>query len=155
MGISGLAEQTHVWMVEGKHRLLDHLKDYPNWPLRGLFWLSKELFDDQLKRTTGPDARELHDIRNALEHKFLQVHEGWAQPFICGSSSSEGLGLSIGSDLLDTKALRVMKMARSALIQLALAIGVEERVRMREQPDIFMGSMPIFDLDDDRKRHNL
>jgi hypothetical protein len=42
----------NVWMAEGKPRLLDRFKDYPNWPLRGLFWLSKELFDDQLKHTT-------------------------------------------------------------------------------------------------------
>jgi hypothetical protein len=93
--------------------------------------LSKELFDNQMKDTTGPDARELHDIRNALEHKFLQVHEGWARPFKSASSTSDGQGLSIDSDLLETKALRVVKIARSALIQLALAIGVEERARKR------------------------
>jgi hypothetical protein len=74
---------------------LDRFKDYANWPLRGLFWLSKELFDHQVKRTTGPDARELYDIHNALEHKFLQVHEGWARPFMWAAPSSEGLGLSI------------------------------------------------------------
>lgn len=144
----------NVWMIEGKPRLLDRFKDYPNWPLRGLFWLSKELFDDQLKRTTGPDARELHDIRNALEHKFLQVHEGWARPFMWAAPSSEGLGFSIDSDLLETKALRVIKIARSALIQLALAIGVEERARARERPDTLIGSMSLFGLDDRRKRRD-
>lgn len=142
----------NVWMVEGKPQLLGRFRDYPNWPLRGLFWLSKELFDDQLKRTTGPDALELHDIRNALEHKFLQVHEGWARPFVWGAPSSEGLGFSIDSDLLEAKALRVTKIARSALIQLSLAIGVEERARTR--PDTFIGSMPVFELDDRRKRRD-
>jgi len=142
----------NVWMVEGKPQLLGRFKDYPNWPLRGLFWLSKELFDDHLKRTTGPDARELHDIRNALEHKFLQVHEGWARPFMRVVPSSEGLGFSIDSDLLEAKALRVMKIARSALIQLSLAIGVEERARTR--PDTLIGSMPVFELDDRRKRRD-
>lgn len=144
----------NVWMVEGKSRLLDRFKGYPNWPLRGLFWLSKELFDDQLKRTTGPDARELHDIRNALEHKFLQVHEGWAWPMMLASPSGEGLGLSIDSDLLERKALRVMKIARSALIQLALAIGVEERARGRGQTDTIIGAMALFGLDDRRKRRD-
>lgn len=142
----------NVWMVEGKPRLLDRFREYPNWPLRGLFWLSKELFDDQLKHTTGPDARELHDIRNALEHKFLHVHEGWARPFMWAAPSSEGLGFSIDSDLLEAKALRVMKIARSALIQLSLAIGVEEQART--QPDTFVGSMPVFELDDRRKRRD-
>lgn len=144
----------NVWMVEGKPRLLDRFKDYANWPLRGLFWLSKELFDDQLKRTTGPDARELHDIRNALEHKFLQVHEGWAWPIMGTPPSGEGLGLSIDSDLLEAKALRVTKIARSALIQLALAIGVEERASARERRDTIIGSMSLFGLDDHRKRRD-
>ncbi len=144
----------NVWMVEGKPRLLDRFKDYANWPLRGLFWLSKELFDGQLKRTTGPDARELHDIRNALEHKFLQVHEGWAWPIMRTPPSGEGLSLSIDSDLLEAKALRVMKIARSALIQLALAIGVEERARTQERPDTIVGSMSLFGLDDRRKRRD-
>lgn len=142
----------NVWMIEGKSRLLDCFKECPNWPLRGLFWLSKELFDDRLKSTTGPDARELHDIRNALEHKFLQVHEGWARPFMSTAPSSDGLGLSIDSDLLEAKALRVMMIARSALIQLALAIGVEERAR--NQPDMIIGSMSLFNLDDRRKRRD-
>ncbi|WP_422034416.1 LA2681 family HEPN domain-containing protein [Reyranella sp.] len=144
----------NVWMVEGKSRLHDRFMDYSNWPLRGLFWLSKELFDDQLKLTTGPDARELHEIRNALEHKFLQVHEGWAWSLGRPLPSGEGLSFLIDSDLLERKALRVMKMARSALIQLILAIGVEERARRREQPDTVIANMPLFGLDDRRKRRD-
>ena len=49
----------NVWMVENTQRLLDRFKEHSNWPLRGLFWLSKELFDEGLKQTTAPDAREL------------------------------------------------------------------------------------------------
>src|SRR3546814_20194833 len=47
-------------------------KAHANWPLRGLSWRSKELFDEQLKQSNAADARELHDIRNAFEHKYLQ-----------------------------------------------------------------------------------
>lgn len=144
----------NVWMVEGKARLLDRFKDYPNWPLRGLFWLSKELFDDSLKRTTGPDARELHDIRNALEHKFLQVHEGWAVPFMNGPPNSDGLGLSIDSDLLEAKALRVMKIARAALIQVVMAIAVEERKDATEDDSAMIGAMSLHGLEDRRKRRD-
>jgi hypothetical protein len=144
----------NVWTVEGKPRLLDRFKAYENWPLRGLYWLSKELFDDELKRTTGADARELYDIRNALEHKYLQVHEGWAWQLLQPRSSAEGLSLSIDSDLLDAKALRMMKMARSALIQLALAIGVEERTREQADPETIIGSMPLFGLEHRRKRRD-
>ncbi|WP_312313300.1 LA2681 family HEPN domain-containing protein [Sphingobium yanoikuyae] len=154
----------NVWMEEGKQRLLACFKKHSNLPLRGLFWLSKELFDEQLKQTTAPDARELHDIRNALEHKFLQLHEGWACSLMPVAPASDGLGLSISSDLLEAKALRVMKIARSALIQLALAIGVEERARARQEQEereqegldelVVIGSMPLFDLEDRRKRRD-
>jgi len=144
----------NVWMVEGKTQLLDCFKAYENWPLRGLYWLSKELFDDELEHTTAADARELHDIRNALEHKYLQVHEGWAWPIIAGPPSAHGLGLSVASDLLEAKARRVMKIARSALIQLVLAIGVEERARVWNGPGTLVGTMPLYGLEDRRKRRD-
>lgn len=144
----------NVWMTEGKLRLLDRFKVNQNWPLRGLYWLSKELFDNELKRTTGADARELHDIRNALEHKYLQVHEGWAWDLMLISPATNGLGISINSDLLEAKALRVMKIARSALIQLALAIGVEERNKSAAAPDQLIGSMPLYGLEERRKRRD-
>ncbi len=156
-GLGKIADRINfknVWMAEGKKQILERFKNHQNWPLRGLFWLSKELFDDQLKQTTGPDARALHDIRNALEHKFLQVHEGWAKPFMNSAPSSEGLGISIYSDLLESKAIRVMKIARSALIQLAIAISVEEQKRAREQHETLFGPMLLFDLEDDRKRRD-
>lgn len=142
----------NVWMVEGRTRLLDRFKAYENWPLRGLYWLSKELYDDDMKRSTGPDARQLHDIRNALEHKYLQVHEGWAWKLMPRQPRLGGLGLSIASDLLEAKALRMLKMARSALIQLALAIDVEERSKIVAGEII--GSMPLYGLDDRRKRRD-
>jgi len=144
----------NVWMVEGKSRLLNRFMANPNWPLRGLYWLSKELFDDQLKQTTAPDARELHDIRNALEHKYLQVHEGWAWDMMLTPPALDGLGLSIDSDLLEAKALRVMIIARAALIQLALAIGVEERNKAAASPNQLIGSMALYGLEEKRKRRD-
>ena len=144
----------NVWMVEGKSRLHARFENYPNWPLRGLFWLSKDLFDDRLKHTTGPDARELHDIRNALEHKFLQVHEGWAAAFQSGPPNSDGLGISIDSDLLEAKAIRVMKIVRAALIQVVMAIGVEERRFLADDDETVVGTMSLATLDDRRKRRD-
>ena len=63
-------------MVESKARLLSQFEELDNLPLRGLFWLSKEFFDKELKQTTSADARELHAIGNALEHTYLRVNEG-------------------------------------------------------------------------------
>lgn len=46
-----------------------------NWPLRGLFSLSKDIFDPEFKETAAPDAQMLDDLRNAAEHRFLSLHE--------------------------------------------------------------------------------
>ena len=90
----------NVWLVEKKQRLLPQFENSDNWPLRGLYWLSRELFNDQLRQTTAADARELHAIRNALEHTYLRVSEGWAKPFMIGTPSASRLGIAIGSDEL-------------------------------------------------------
>ncbi len=144
----------NVWMVEGKSRLLPQFEARENLPLRGLFWLSKELFDDDFKTTTSAEARELQTIRNALEHTYLRVSEGWAKPFMISDGSNNGLGIAVGSDELEAKALEVMKMARSALFYLAFAIGVEERRKAREKPSQLVGSMSLYGIEDKRKRRD-
>lgn len=144
----------NVWMVENKARLLSQFEKLDNLPLRGLFWLSKELFDDQLKQTTAADARELHAIRNALEHTYLRVTEGWAKPFTISGASGNGFGIAIGSDELEAKAIRVMQMARSALFYVSFAIGVEERKKGLANPGQLIGSMPLYGLEDRRKRRD-
>lgn len=144
----------NVWMVENKARLLPQFEKRENLPLRGLFWLSKELFDDELKQTTAADARELHSIRNALEHTYLRVSEGWAKPFMINGTNNSSFGIAIGSDELEAKAIRVMQMARSALCYVSFAIGVEERRKQLENPGRPLGSMPLYGLDDKRKRRD-
>lgn len=142
-----------VWFEEGKSALHSRFIDYQNWPLRGLFWLSKEIHDDKLKQTTNPDARELHDLRNHLEHKYLQVHEGWAIGSVDVTEKIDGsLRKSISSDDMEAKALRVLKIARSALCHLSLAIEQEERIRATERPAGIVAPMTISTWDDNWKR---
>jgi hypothetical protein len=68
--------------------------------------------------------------------------------------SNNGLGIAVGSDELEAKALEVMKMARSALFYLAFAIGVEERRKAREKPSQLVGSMSLYGIEDKRKRRD-
>lgn len=142
----------NVWMVDGKATLLPGFAAYENWPLRGLFWLSKEIFDEKLKLTTNPDARELDDLRHYLEHKYLQVHESWAMAAISRDAVTGDLGKSISSREMVFKALRVMKIARSALCYLSYAIGREERLREKARPQGLTMSMPLSKWDDAWKR---
>lgn len=144
----------NVWMVENKAHLLPQFQKSDNLPLRGLYWLSKELFDDRLKQTTAADARELHTIRNALEHTYLRVSEGWAKPFTIGGTSSHGFGIAIGSDELEAKAIRVMRIARSALFYVSFAIGAEEQKKRHANPGRLIVSMPLYGLETKRKRRD-
>jgi hypothetical protein len=127
------------------------LTTYENWPLRGLFWLSKDLFEEQFQAVTGPDAAELNDIRNHLEHKYLQVHD----PMGMGARTNEPdhLGCRISRPDLDAKTLRILKLARAALIHLSLAVRREERLRARQgDRQGLTAPLPLAVLDDDWKR---
>lgn len=110
-----------------------------NWPLRGLFWLSKDLFEDKLgfKESIEPDAQELADIRNHLEHKYLKLHDDfWAGPSSENGDATLMLANTSAFSLhrreFEVKTLRLIKMARAALIYLSLAIHAEENQRKTE-----------------------
>jgi tetratricopeptide (TPR) repeat protein len=126
-----------------KKGLRPDFKHRQNWPLRGLFWLSKDLFEDNLsfKESIEPDAQELHDIRNHLEHKYLKLHENlWhGAPLDSDEASftlSDTLAFSMHRREFEAKTLRLIKMARAALINLSLAIHCEEQIRAKEnEPD--------------------
>lgn len=114
-----------------------------NWPLRGLFWLSKDLFENQegFKDSTEPDARDLSDIRNHLEHKYLKLHSeslrsdtsvDEATP--TATSFRDDLAFSLYHRDFESKTLRLLKLARAAIIYLSLSLHREEYLR-REGSD--------------------
>jgi len=103
------------------------LESSENLPLRGLFWLSKDLFDAKLKDVALPEARDLDALRNHLEHKNVKVVDSLAlygsptEPFV------DRLAHQIVREDLEQKTMRLLQLARAALIYLALAMEVEER----------------------------
>lgn len=137
-----------VWYAQGDSSLGLHtaFQDYENWPLHGLFWLSKDLFDDKFQRVTNPDAREIFIIRNHLEHKYLQLHE-----MIVGEPASGALGMPISEHAFATKALRILKMARAAMIYLPLAVHREEVRRKKHSPPGWTGQFSLHRYNDWRK----
>ena len=97
-------------------------KDNHNWLLRGLFFLSKDLFDDTFKEVSEPDAADLAKLRQQVEHRFLSFQ------YAKYGESTETHGLISIGDFQD-KAIRLMKMAREALIYVSLAMHREEILR--------------------------
>lgn len=135
-----------IWYVPKKKEIRNDLEDLKNWPLRGLFWLSKDFFDET-QDATDPDAKALYVIRNHLEHKFLRVHEFESGDFNV-RNSQEGLGFSIAREEFERLTLHLLKLCRAALIYLSLAMENEER---RRKPDGLVFSIPLPLMEDEWK----
>ncbi|MBN2752357.1 MAG: hypothetical protein JXQ84_06580 [Rhodospirillaceae bacterium] len=110
--------------------LLPFFLDRENWPLRGLFWLSKDLYDPEFQAATEPEAETLAQLRHHLEHKYCQIHEDWGVTFVDPKDAeTEEVGLHIGRHEFEAKALRLIGLARAAIIYLCLAVHREERLK--------------------------
>ncbi|TCK23508.1 hypothetical protein EV667_3344 [Ancylobacter aquaticus] len=127
-----------IWYeTKGNPRpLRPFFQDRANWPLRGLFWLSKDLYDPELQKATEPDAEDLAVLRHHLEHKYCQIHEQWGVTFAnFNDAETEKIGLHVGRHDFEAKALRLVGLARAAIIYLCLAVHREERLRKDGNPD--------------------
>jgi hypothetical protein len=117
--------------------LLQHFSAYPNWPLRGLFWLSKDIFEDDFRQVTESDAQALKDVRDHLEHKYMQLHESWIGDAFSTEDAAQSQAVQFGIHLsrkdFEVRTLRVLKLVRAALIYLSLAVHREEWQRRRGQ----------------------
>lgn len=147
----------NLWFSKGKgnelHPALDGLA---NWPLRGAFWLSKDIFDDDFREITEPDAKSLYELRNHMEHKFVTVHDFFLRslsPRLAEPRKAGIFDISI-TDLI-AKTLRQLKLARATITYLSLGIHAEERRRAHENGGDELTIPMILDTwDDNWKRQD-
>lgn len=94
-----------------------------NLPLRGLYFLSKDFFDKEFSEFASPEAKDLDQLRNFLEHRFVTLTD-----LGLGGESSD---LHRRVDLVEfqQRAMRLLKLSRAALIYLSLAMHREEQLR--------------------------
>ena len=102
------------------------LSQSENWALRGLYWLSKDLYEEDFSTTIEPQAKEIAKIRNYIEHKSFKIVESYNSIY-----TEEAETYEIGRDLFIEKTLRVIKLSRSALMYLAYVYYEEESNRER------------------------
>ena len=103
-------------------------RDRRNWPLRGMYFLSKDLYDKDFLEVSEPDAADLAGLRHQAEHRFLSLQESEDGP----STDTHRL-ISITG--FEERTLRLLKMAREALIYLSLAMHCEESLRAEASQD--------------------
>ena len=151
-----------LWYEQGDRRmpLRPDLRQRENWPLRGLFWVSKDLSEGAagFRDALEPDARDVALIRNHLEHKYLKLHDGiWCEPSYAEAKElsflTDSLAKSVDRSDFAAKTLRLIKTARAGLIYLSLAVWQEERFResLRDPTKIIVTS-PLDVWEDDWKR---
>ena len=121
-----------VWSEKsgpGAPQVRPRFAGHRNWLLRGLYFLSKDLFDKDFEEVSEPDAADLAGLRNQAEHRFLSLLR-----------SERGVSNDTHRLILMTdfqgKTLRLLKMAREALIHLSLAMHREEVLRAEVSEDV-------------------
>lgn len=129
-----------IWRIKSnKHPsecpIHDNFTNSENWPFRGLFWLSKDLFDKDMKDSTEPDASAMADLRNHLEHKYVKVHQSKLPPAPISHPLHDSLAYSISRFELEKRTQRLMRLVREALIYLSLGVHQEERKRDQSRSD--------------------
>ena len=120
-----------LWYQGGKQQngLKPCFQRKETWLLRGLFGLSQDLCASEDDRDAlDPDARDLAEIRTHLEHRHLAVHEEcWiASGRGPAGEAADELSFAIDRPDFESRALRMVKLARSAIIYLVHAIWFEE-----------------------------
>jgi hypothetical protein len=133
-----------------KNGLRKELCEKANSPLRGLFWLSKDLFDNNIKASIEPEAQKLDKIRNHLEHKYFKLHTEYMYEY--QSRDSEGFADKLAYSMFivefEETTLKLIRLARAALIYLSLAVHSEElyRYETRDHSKILvLGELPKYD----------
>jgi len=143
-----------LWYKNEDHNqpLKTTFKCRKNYPLRGLFWLSKDIEGKEERRQAiDPSAREIRNIRNALEHRYLKLHT-----FDVGDEEKEQEHLfkdrfsySLSRRDFEDKVLKTIKLTRAALIYLSLATNLEEmkkKDKIRKEGKIMPMGLPKYDL---------
>jgi tetratricopeptide (TPR) repeat protein len=141
-----------------KNGLRDEFKKRPNLSLRALFWLSKDLFEDKddFCEAIEPEAKLINVIRNCIEHKYLKVQSDddydlfYEETY--GFELSKKQFLFITRQDLEGKTLKLLKLARAAIIYLSLAIETEERINRNGIEDTLTLQIKLGILRDSEKK---
>ncbi|QCE33075.1 hypothetical protein FAI41_05400 [Acetobacteraceae bacterium] len=113
--------------------------------LLSLFWLSKEIRNPDFSTATSSQAEKIEDIRNALEHKHFQLHEGWAFDMIKESLPSNEFCFSISSSEMQEKTRYLLRLTQSAIYYLVEAVAWEEERKKESKADGML--VPTFSIE--------
>lgn len=124
-----------------------------NWPLRGLFNLSRDLhWSADETFAMEPEAKTLHEIRRHIAHKYLTVHDSFHSAVVTVGRDrvqTGQLAMSIGGEELAVATVKLLKLVRNAMIYMSLAANWYEQTTRKRSDDVY-APMPLHPLGDDR-----
>jgi len=119
----------NLWYIDKNKdkKLKPFFEKSNNWPLRGLYWLSKDFqeIEGDYNEVIEPDAKEIAMIRNFIEHRAFRVFDRLPPNDIDNSKKSQSY--IITRKEFEQKTLKVLKLTRAAIMYLSLAINQEEK----------------------------
>ncbi len=63
-----------IWYKDRKNKQLrEEFNDGQNWAIKGLYWVSKDLYFKDQNFIVDPDSENIADIRNFIEHKSFKI----------------------------------------------------------------------------------
>lgn len=138
----------NVWYnkLDKKKGLNKKLLTTKNWAMRGLFWLSKDLYEKEFDSSIEPEAKEISAIRNFIEHKSFKIVESPNPEWSDITETYE-----IERTLFSERTLKVLKLSRSALLYLSFLIYDEENQRAVKMKDKHTIPIEFIKLEDDEK----
>ena len=126
------------------HNVFIECEHYPdnNEALTALYWSYLE-FHESFGISESASERNLKILRNALEHKFVKIHE-FPQQYKIEIDTDRFYHIS-EADLIKYT-LRLLELSREFIMELVYAISLEERKKVHDEETIF--SLNIGDYDD-------
>ncbi|NLP59365.1 LA2681 family HEPN domain-containing protein [Lutibacter sp. B1] len=138
----------NIWykQLNKSNGLNERISTTKNWAMRGLFWLSKDLYETEFDLTIEPEAKEIATIRNFVEHKAFKIVESFNNGWSDKSEIFE-----IDRSLFYDKTFKLLKLSRSALMYLSFLIYDEERERKKLLGNKLTMPMEFIEIQDDEK----
>ena len=116
--------------------------------MASLYWISRDFYD-KFEDSPNPRLKRISDVRNALEHKYVKVTNGWFPERTRGEI--DDLALYVPETELSTLTLELMHIVREAIICISLCVYVEEQKKRKENEGKFIPTISMMEYSDEWK----
>lgn len=143
----------HIWLTgfgagKNHYEYKNVLNHKENFALASLYWISRDFYD-KFEDSPNPRLKRISDVRNALEHKYVKVTNGWFPARVNGEI--DDLALYVTEDELSALTLELMHIVREAIICVSLCVHVEEQKNRDQLQNKLIMPMPLMEYDDEWK----